>query len=75
MSRHRRLAVLVDGPDSSVPADGLDRAFLEGGQARGLLRGIGRLLGDVAAAARIVAAEIRGAVSRQRSQSMQVAST
>ncbi len=62
-------------PGSTIASDRLDWAFLEGGLAGALLLGAIRLQDDVAAAVPVVAPEVPGAVSRQRSQSMQVAST
>ena len=59
----------------SVVADGLDRAFFHGRRAGSFLGGAFGLADDEAVAPGVVAAKLAGAVSRQRSQSMQVAST
>ena len=51
---------------SPIAADRLDGAFLEGGQAGGLLGGIAGLLEDVTSASRVVAREIqRGGLAAQ----------
>jgi len=60
---------------ASIVADGLDGAFFQGRQAGGLLDGVLGLVMDVTVALGSLRRKFWGAVSRQRSQSMQVAST
>jgi hypothetical protein len=51
--------VFLDFLASSIAADGLDGALLEGGRAGGLLGGISGLVIDVTTASRLVALEIQ----------------
>jgi hypothetical protein len=49
-----------DSDGSTILADGLDGAFLEGCQAGGFLFGSGRLMQDIAAATVVIAMEVAG---------------